>query len=126
MIPIFQSGRESKMTSADTFCKNNIHDERNLILTDDTDSTKTWNCKNCTYEITLIRKDCIVCDSCNMGLSDENFIATGVSYWFADFLYCKECFDKYKRDLIDLKMKILEGDSVANTELAMPIKMEMF
>jgi len=108
---------------ATDLCKFNAHD---LTISKTQGDTMIYKCKNCNYELTLIPKECIVCDGCNAGMSDENFVAVGDCYWFEDFLYCKGCFEKCNRDLIDLKMKILVGDELANTELALPIHMEFF
>ena len=75
-------------------------------------------------EKTVIEKDCFVCDSCNLGCSDSNFIATEDCFWYEGWLYCDKCNDKYKPgNYKDSKLirKIVIGDDLSKTELALPI-----
>lgn len=69
----------------------------------------------------VIPKDCLLCDVCNLQLSDGNFVATSDSYWYSDSLNCKDCNEKYPREVETIKMKIKEGDDLSNTELALPM-----
>jgi len=76
---------------------------------------------------TIIPKDCFVCDSCNKGCSDSNFIATEHCFWYEGWLYCDDCDKKYKPGSYkDSKLVrvIAKGDDLSKTELALPIVME--
>ena len=80
--------------------------------------------EECICEITIIPKDCLVCDSCNISLSDSEFIANADSIWFEGWLYCMDCVRKYMpqkdRKII---MNIEKGYNLAKTELAQPMQM---
>jgi len=69
-----------------------------------------------------IPKDCLLCDSCNKQLSDENFIANDEATWREGWLFCKDC----DISSIPLIMHISKGDNLNKTDLAKPIVMEMF
>ena len=56
---------------------------------------------------TIIPKDCILCDVCNMQLSDGQFVAIGNSTWYEGWLYCEDCEKKYPEAVKDMR-KILE------------------
>ncbi len=74
---------------------------------------------------TVIPKDCAVCDSCNIALTDSEFIATEYSFWYEGWLYCDNCHKKYKpaKDQ-KLIMEIQKGQDLSKTELAKPIVLE--
>ena len=74
-------------------------------------------------ENTIIPKDCVLCDVCNMQLSDGNFIATKNATWYQGWLYCADCEEKYSEAVSEM-VKILdinEGDDLSKTDLAKPM-----
>ena len=76
---------------------------------------------------TIIPKDCILCDVCNMQLSDDKFIAIGNSTWYEGWLYCEDCREeKYPEAVKDMRkiLEINEGDDLSKTDLAKPIVFE--
>lgn len=77
-------------------------------------------------EQTIIEKDCVVCDSCNTQLSDENFIASDDSVWYAGDLICEDCDKKYEygKSGYEVIRVIKKGDDLSKTDLAKPIIME--
>lgn len=73
--------------------------------------------------MTIIPKDCVLCDTCNEQLSDEKFIASQDCFWFKDWLYCKPCKIKYNPELeLKLIMAIKKGNDLSDTELAQPME----
>lgn len=78
-----------------------------------------------TKDITIIPKDCCVCDVCNKQLTDNQFIAIEYSFWYQGWLYCDDCNRQYKPiNELNLIMEIHKGQDLSKTELAMPIVME--
>ena len=76
---------------------------------------------------TIIPKDCVLCDLCNKQCSDEHFVATCNSFWYEGWLYCDECIIKYPKGTGGkLIMKIIKGDNLAQTDLALPIVLDGF
>ena len=75
---------------------------------------------------TIIPKDCILCDVCNMQLSDGQFVAIGNSTWYEGWLYCEDCEKKYPEAVKDMRkiLEINEGDDLSKTDLAKPIVFE--
>jgi len=75
-------------------------------------------------EHTIIPKDCIVCDVCNMQLSNDKFIATRNSTWYKGWLYCADCEEKYPEAVKNMVkiLEINEGDDLSKTDLARPIE----
>ena len=75
---------------------------------------------------TVIPKDCLLCDVCNMQLSDGQFVAIGKSTWYEGWLYCEDCEKKYPEAVKDMNkvLEINEGDDLSNTALAKPIVFE--
>tara|TARA_B100000749_G_scaffold238793_1_gene197947 strand:- start:24 stop:266 length:243 start_codon:yes stop_codon:yes gene_type:complete len=75
---------------------------------------------------TVIPKDCLLCDVCNMQLSDGQFVAIGNSTWYEGWLYCEDCEKKYPEAVKDMNkvLEINEGDDLSNTALAKPIVFE--
>lgn len=112
-------GDETKMNQ-DKLC----HAEDHAFNQRSDQGVTMLKCQKCPLEVTVIPKDCVVCDVCNRQLSDENFVATADSYWYEGDLLCQNCKTKYPREPHELKMKILTGDDLSNTELAKPMMME--
>ena len=80
-----------------------------------------------TGNVSVIPKDCFVCDSCNKGCSDSGFIATENCFWWEGWLYCDECNEKYDPGQYNESKLIREiriGDDLSKTELASPIIMK--
>lgn len=99
------------------------------LVLKDSEKPTDFKCTNCDVDVSIIPKDCIVCDTCNQAVSDGNFIATETAYWYQHWLYCSKCHTKINElqtseQPHELKMKIIEGDNLTNTELAKPIVME--
>jgi len=76
----------------------------------------------CKCQVDIIPKDCILCDCCNISLSDSEFIANSDSIWCEGWLYCMDCYIKYDPKL-KIIMKIKEGQNVSHTDLAKPMEM---
>jgi hypothetical protein len=74
-------------------------------------------------ERTVIEIDCLLCDSCNDQLSDENFIALDNCTWYEGNLWCGNCSHKYGKNM-PVIMHIVKGDDLSKTDLALPIVME--
>lgn len=76
-------------------------------------------------DITIIPKDCCLCDVCNKQLTDSQFIALEYCFWYQGWLYCDTCNKEYKpmTELI-LIAEIAKGDDLSATDLAKPIVME--
>jgi hypothetical protein len=83
--------------------------------------SKTVACVKCDLTVDVILKDCAVCDVCNRACTDEKFNAILTCYWYEDSLNCETCNIKYPRDPMTIKLKIIAGDNISNTELARPI-----
>jgi hypothetical protein len=76
----------------------------------------------------VIPKDCLLCDVCNKQVSDENFVALEDLSWYAGWLYCQDCEEKYHEDNSGMVLirSIFKGENLSKTELANPIVMESF
>lgn len=76
-------------------------------------------------KISIIPKDCCVCDVCNKQLTDSQFIAIEYCFWYLGWLYCDACNKEYKpMEELNLIMEIQKGDDLSQTDLAKPIIME--
>ncbi len=77
-------------------------------------------------DLTIIPKDCSVCDGCNKQLTDENFVAIQDCVWFEGYLYCQGCEQRYRPKDVGLSLikRICMGDDLSDTELAKPIVIE--
>jgi hypothetical protein len=73
---------------------------------------------------TIIEKDCLLCDSCNTQLSDENFIALEDCTWYRGNLWCGNCSTRYGSKGMVIIQNILKGDNLSQSDLALPIVME--
>jgi len=76
-------------------------------------------------EISIIPKDCCLCDVCNKQLTDSQFIALEYCFWYEGWLYCDSCNKEYK-PMTELKLiaEIEIGEDLSTTDLAKPIIME--
>ena len=76
-------------------------------------------------EISIIPKDCCLCDVCNKQLTDSQFIALEYCFWYEGWLYCDSCNKEYK-PMRELKLiaEIEIGEDLSTTDLAKPIIME--
>lgn len=74
-------------------------------------------------EKTIIPKDCCLCDVCNLQLTDSNFVVTEECTWYEGWLYCSDCVQKYNPPLRVIN-SYKKGESVKNTELALPMIFE--
>ena len=76
-------------------------------------------------DVTIIPKDCCLCDVCNKQLTDGQFIAIEYSFWYLGWLYCDDCNKQYKpMTELTLIQEIHIGDDLSQTDLAKPIVME--
>jgi len=75
--------------------------------------------------VTYIPKDCLLCDVCNVQLTNEKFIALEFCFWYQGWLYCSECNRKYKpqSELVHI-MDIHKGQDLSKTSLAEPVRFE--
>ncbi len=75
--------------------------------------------------VSVIPKDCCLCDVCNLQLTDENFIALEFCFWYVGWLYCDACNKQYRpAKELTLVMDIHKGQDLSGTDLAKPIVME--
>jgi hypothetical protein len=76
-------------------------------------------------DVTIIPKDCCLCDVCNKQLTDGQFIAIEYCFWYEGWLYCDACNKEYKpMKELSLIMEIHKGVDLSQTDLAKPIVME--